>query len=105
MANRSTKAIQQSITDAIAWLKFVSEVEKTQRTREDEDLGFQMAEGAWTAEAASWRAPQQFKTRNGVLEVPARPMISVASLDEPIALTDAQERKAHLGVTIHPLSE
>jgi hypothetical protein len=103
MADRTPAAVAESIADAIAWLKFVSEVEKTQRTREDEDLAFQSADGAWPSEIKAARGPQP--ARDGLPASPAQPMISVASLDEPIALTAAQERKAHLGITIHALSE
>src|SRR6185295_18012561 len=37
--------------------------------------------------------------------LPERPMLSIPSLDQPIQLVLNQEKAAHLGVQIHPLSE
>jgi hypothetical protein len=99
-----------SVAEAVTWFEFVESVEAGQRMREEEDLGFQVPEGAWPADVADARAalmPGQpgYPTALGGVPVPARPMISIASLDEPIALVTSQERSAHLGVTIHALSE
>jgi hypothetical protein len=100
---RSRTDITDSIADAIDWLKFTKSVFDAQRKRENEDLEFQTAEGAWPDDVSRQRAAQPPSGKLPAL--PARPMLSVASIDEPIALVAAEERKAHLGVTIHPLSE
>jgi hypothetical protein len=100
---RTSAEIRSSIEDAIEWLKFTQEVFGPQRKRENEDLEFQTAQGAWPADVRAQRGPQPAVGKLPAL--PARPMLSVATMDEPIALVSAEERKAHLGVSIHPLSE
>lgn len=105
MAERTTQEIRDAIRDDIAWLKFVSDVEHDQRSREDEDLGFQNADGAWPKDIKGLRQAMPENQALGLPATPGQPTLSVASLDEPIALVSSQERKAHLGVTIHPLNE
>src|SRR5580765_5671719 len=100
---RTRHDVTESIRDAIDWLKFTKSVYEPQRKRENEDLEFQTAAGAWPEDVRTQRAAQDAKGKLPAL--PARPMLSVASVDERIALVAAEERKAHLGVTIHPLSE
>jgi len=102
---RTAADLRDSIADAFEWLKFAKSVYDAQRKRENEDLDFQTAEGAWPEDVASQRAAQPAKAGSKLPALPARPTLSVASIDEPIALVAAEERKAHLGVTIHPLSE
>ena len=72
-----------------------------QRLREKEDLGFQVPENQWEPGAA---ASRDAAIVDGVA-IPARPMISIPKLDQPIQLILNQERSAHLGVNIHPVSE
>lgn len=100
---RTPADVRDSITESIEWLKFALRVYEKQIKRESEDLEFQVAEGAWPDDVKAMRGAQP---AIGTLPaLPSRPMISVATLDEPVALVSAEERKAHLGVTIHPLNE
>jgi hypothetical protein len=100
---RTRADVKDSIADAIEWLKFTKEVFAAQRKRENEDLEFQTAAGAWPEDIRSQRGPQPAVGK--LPSLPARPMLSVASMDEPVALVAAEERKAHLGVNISALSE
>lgn len=81
--------------------KLVSETEAPQREREREDLLFQIPENQWP-EAA--RAERTGGVRNGVA-TPARPMLSVSLLLQPMQLVQNQASKASLGVNFHPVSE
>lgn len=74
---------------------------EAQRKREVEDLEFQVPEKQWTADVKAQRSA----TTVGGVPIPARPMLSVAPVDEPIQLVSNQERAAHLAATFHPLSE
>jgi hypothetical protein len=77
------------------------EVEDPQRQREMDDLAFQLPENQWDAAAKQARQA----TIVGGIAVPARPMISIPKLDQPIGSVLNQEKAAHLGVTVHPLTE
>lgn len=90
-----------NITEAMDRLKASVEYFDAQRKREKEDLAFQVPENQWDRNAALSR---EAVTIDGV-PVPARPMISIPKLDQPIQLVLNQERNAHLGVNIHPVSE
>lgn len=94
---------QQRITDCIETLRVWSDIDKEQRQREEEDLCFQEADGSWPQEIRDARGPIQKAGKMPAL--PGRPMLSVASLDEPLELVDADCRRAHLGVTCHALTE
>lgn len=72
-----------------------------QNKREQEDLRFQVPELQWPSDVAAARA----KSVIGNMTIPGRPMLSVATLDEPIQLVLNQEKAADLGVNIHALSE
>lgn len=80
--------------------KLASEAESNQRKREHEDLRFQVPELQWDDQA------RRARLGNAVpgVPVPPRPMLSIPKLDQPIQLILNQERAAHLGVNIHPLS-
>jgi hypothetical protein len=96
-----------SIQDAIEWYHFVCDTEHDQDKQEQEALQFQHAEGAWPDDVKgqfSALAPNSPQNPTNV-PVPARPMLSVASADEPILLQVAQFRQAHLAVRIHPVSD
>ena len=97
---RDDEDLQDSIQSAISWLKWVQSVEQSQRDQEEESLEFQDAEGAWPSEVRDMRAA----TTVAGVPVPARPIISVATLDEPIALVAETERSATLSPRIHPLT-
>ncbi len=88
------------VEEVIQFLRVAKKAEDPQRLREKEDLRFQVPENAWSEEARSFR---QSTTVNGV-PIPARPMLSLATLDEPLQLVENGYRDAHLGVNIHPIS-
>jgi hypothetical protein len=90
-----------SIPDALRWFKFVADAEEPQRTRELADLKCQTPEGLWPTDVVAARQG----TSIGGIAIPARPMLSIPTMDEPMQLILNGQRKAHLGVTIHPLSE
>jgi hypothetical protein len=72
-----------------------------QLKRENEDLAFQVPDLQWTDEA---RRRFDGGVINGIFS-PPRPILSISKIDQPIQLVLNQERQAHLGVNIHPLSE
>jgi hypothetical protein len=86
---------------ALRRFKLAESARKKQLEREISALKCQVAEHMWPDEARALRASQ---TVNGV-PIPARPMISIPTLDQPIQLVLNQERQAHLGVSVHPLNE
>jgi hypothetical protein len=81
--------------------KLAAAATETQRKREQEDLSFQTPEGAWDASVRQQRGAATI----GDVPIPARPMLSVAPVDEPIQLVSNQERSAHLAASFHPESE
>ena len=97
---KQTKEQEQILERAKKRFKQVVDVEADQRRREQEDLSFQVPENQWDAEARKQRQGQG----DGGVPVPPRPILSVPKLDQPIQLVLNQERNAHLGVNIHPLS-
>lgn len=76
--------------------KRATEADQKQREREKEDLRFQVPEEQWEESAR--------RARSGADGIPARPILSVSLLDQPIQLLLNQERTARLGVQIAPLS-
>jgi hypothetical protein len=81
--------------------KRASAASSEQRKREKEDLEFQIPEKQWSTDAISAR-------KGGIVgnvAVPARPMISVSLLQQPIQLVKNQAAAADLGVNVHPVSE
>lgn len=89
------------VSDARAFCTLAQEWRSKQQKREEEDLAFQVPEKQWSDEAAS-----RFKGGmvNGIFS-PPRAMLSISKIDQPVQLVLNQERQAHLGVNIHPLSE
>lgn len=79
------------------WFKLVTDAEAAQRRREQEDLLFQVAENQWTDAAKTERA--------GGPGRPARPMLSISLLHQPLQLVQNQAEAARLGITLHPVSE
>jgi len=78
--------------------KLASEAEANQREREKDDLSFQIPENQWDD---GTRTQRQGDAGAGI---PPRPILSVSKLDQPIQLVLNQERAAHLGVQISPVS-
>lgn len=83
--------------EALARFQFADDATSSQRQREKEDLAFQVPEKQWPDDIRAARGPQIVA---GVT-IPGRPMLSVASIDEPVQLILNLERAAHLGVHIH----
>lgn len=84
------------VKTALARFKLAVEATQKQRQREIEDLKFQVPELQWADEVRNQRAGQII---DGV-PVPARPMLSIPKIDQPIQLITNQEKAAHLGVQI-----
>ena len=80
--------------------KLAQETEDGQRKREKDDLRFQVPEEQWDEDARRQRLGEAI---DGV-PTPARPILSIPKLDQPIQLVLNQERAAKLGVSILPLS-
>jgi len=95
--------VRSVLDEAQDFLRLVSEVEHDQREREKQDLAFQIPdpEHQWDDYAIAMRSPQTIAGQN----VPARPMLCVDTIGEPIALVENNMASAHLGVLVHPLSE
>jgi portal protein len=91
----------KTVEDALKLLKLGKAALQKQRDRERADLRFQVPDLQWDAEAGLARKATEI---DGV-KIPARPMISIPKLDQPIQLLLNQEKAAHLGVNVHPLSE
>lgn len=81
--------------------KLAQEVEAAQRLREKDDLRFQVPEEQWDEVSKAERRGSM----EGGHRVPARPMLSISKLDQPLQLIINQARAARLGVNIHPVSE
>jgi len=80
--------------------KVCQETEQKQRDREKDDLRFQVPEEQWDEGARRQRLGYSI---DGV-PTPARPVLSISKIDQPIQMVLNQERAAHLGVSIQPLS-
>ena len=80
--------------------KLAQETEQAQRNREKDDLRFQIPEEQWDEGAKRQRLGEAV---DGV-PTPARPILSISKIDQPIQLVLNQERAAKLGVSIQPLS-
>lgn len=91
------------VKECIDRLKIAQAAVEKQRKREKDDLAFQLPEGAWPSDVAANRGSLRVATSSGPIDVPARPMLSIASLDEPIQLVLNQRARAHLGINIAPL--
>lgn len=97
----------RSVTEAVAWYRWAHDYESKQIEKEREGLRFQLADGAWPDDVKEARSAFNTPPVAGSpgFPVPARPMISIATLDEPFALASSQERQAHIAPSIHAISE
>lgn len=104
---RYLPASDRDVTEALAWYRFARNYESKQLDKEKEGLAFQLADGAWPDDVKEARGAFNTPPVAGMpgFPVPARPMISIATLDEPFALASSQERQAHIAPSIHALSE
>ena len=89
------------LQQALDRFKVGSDADVDQRNREVDALRFQVPELCWPTEVKDQRKPQLI----GGVAIPQRPMLSIPSLDHPIQLVLNAEKGAHLGVTIHALSD
>lgn len=81
----------------------VNNAEEDQRKEEKEDLEFQVPELQWDLNA---RRQREGNTGGGAgVPIPPRPCLSIPKLNQPIQLVTNQQRQAHLGVNVHPISE
>lgn len=97
-------ATPEIVTRVLNCFKVAVAAETKQREREIDDLKFQVPEHQWPDEVRSMRGPLAVGPGNtSGLPIPGRPMLSIATLDEPIQLVYNGYSRAHLGVTIHPL--
>lgn len=96
--------MSDTITEALERFKTCNAAEADQREREEDDLAFQIPANHWTPEAKANRGQQVITGPNGIT-LPARPMLSFPTLDQPIQLVLNQERAAKLGVEVHALNE
>jgi len=94
-------SVPDIVTESLAFYKIAEAAESAQRRREKEDLACQTGEGIWPEDVKQSRGA----SRVGGIPIPPRPMLSVATMDEPVQLVLNQEKAAHLGVNIHPLTE
>lgn len=103
MADPATKP--DRVKEALRCFKLCSEAEDKQRQREIDDLEFQVPENQWPTDVQAAREAQTVGLGQQSIVLPARPMISVPTLDQPIQLVLNQERAASLGCEVHPDSE
>ena len=89
------------LQQALDRFKVGSDADVDQRNREVDALRFQVPELCWPTEVKDQRKPQLI----GGVAIPQRPMLSIPSLDHPIQLVLNAEKAAHLGVSVHPLSD
>lgn len=102
MADQSPSTAPPLVQTATERFLLVLSTEKDQRAREQEDLKFHAGD--------QW--PDDIKTArsggvptDGTPPVPARPMVTIRSLDQPIAQVINQARTARFAVKISPKSE
>jgi hypothetical protein len=88
------------IDEAMARFRLSRDAFQDQRNREQVDLEFQVPDLQWDSAA---RRQRQSATINGV-DVPPRPTLSISKLEQPIQLILNQQKSAHLGVNVHPVS-
>jgi hypothetical protein len=94
-------AESQTVQDALKRFKTSRDAYEAQRQREQDDLQFQVPELQWDAESRR----QREGTVVGNVAIPPRPTLSISKLDQPVQMVLNQQKSAHLGVNIHPLSE
>ena len=91
----------EDLQQALDRFKIGSDADVDQRNREVDALRFQVPDLCWPTEVKDQRKPQII----GGVAIPQRPMLSIPSLDHPIQLVLNAEKAAHLGVSVHPLSD
>ena len=97
MPKKQSKELKELLDKSKRQFKLATEAIERQRERELEDLEFQVEENQWTPEAR--------KLREGGDLYPARPMLSISQLVQPLQLIANQASNSDLGVEIHAVSE
>ena len=98
--DKSETPEEELLEQAKIRFKSSQEAEGKQRDREKDDLRFQVPEQQWDEAAKRQRLGFSI---DGV-PTPARPVLSISKIQQPIQMVLNQERGAHLGVSIQPLS-
>jgi hypothetical protein len=98
--DKSETPEEELLEQAKTRFKSSQEAEGKQRDREKDDLRFQVPEQQWDEAAKRQRLGFSI---DGV-PTPARPVLSISKIQQPIQMVLNQERGAHLGVSIQPLS-
>ena len=88
------------VEEAIAELKICMDAEDEQRGLEEDDLLFDAGD-QWPDEIKLSRGRQVIDN----VEIPARPMLTIPKLDQPVQLVVNQMRRSHLGTHVHANSE
>jgi len=101
MAKSALFGRDEKVQAALDFQKLSSEAFGMQRKREDDDLAFQVPEKQWPENVKQMR---QGQTVQGV-PLPAQPMLSIPSLNQPIRQVYNQFTRAHLGIHVSPKSQ
>src|SRR4030095_15003844 len=102
MAKRASADSIDTVHDrALAQFRFVAEIETPQRPSEREALKFEAGD-QWPEDAKVSRAGLPANAGLGTPAVPARPMLTMRTLDQPIAQIRSMARDADLGIKIIP---
>jgi hypothetical protein len=96
----ASKAQADVLALARSRFELAADAESEQRKREEDDLRFAAGE-QWPDDVRAARGGQVV---DGV-PIPARPMLTVSKVDQPVQLVINQARNARLGIEIHPDSE
>jgi hypothetical protein len=87
--------------EALERFQFVATIEAQQRASELEALAFEAGD-QWPADAKLARQGAAADMVTGVPAVPPRPMLTMRTLDQPLAHIDSMARDADLGIRIIP---
>jgi hypothetical protein len=98
---KQTEAEVKRLEDYKKEYREASDYWSEQREREAQELRFQLPGMQWDDASKAQRSGGM----QGGQVTPARPMLSISKLDQPIQLVLNQARTAHFGVNIKPVSE
>lgn len=90
---------KELLSAALADFRVAVDLTQEQVKRELDDLRFEF--DPWPEEVKKQRGGIMI---NGV-PIPPRPMLSIPTLDQPVQLVLNQQKAAHIGVQIHPISD
>lgn len=101
MSDESPTKRAKPVAAALSFQKRSADAFSQQRQREIDDLACQVPINLWPKDVQQARMGSTI----GGINIPPRPMLSIPKLDQPIQLQLNQERNAHLGVQVHPISQ